>query len=182
MMTDVMLSSKNNPHLDVSVYYCPLFFTPPPNDKGDYELFEMAPTQVISGTECGISGGPCSFAMFKRVAIGGTFDRLHAGHKLMLSVAAMLASESILCGITDDESMIATKRYKELIEPFNKRVAHCLQFLCSFVPKGIAIETIKLSDPFGPTTTEPDIDAIVVSPETFSGAQISITIALLLLS
>lgn len=173
MMTDAMLSSRNNPHLDVSVYYSPLFFNLAMNGTDDYEIFEISPAQLVIGSSCGISGGPFSFAMFKRVAIGGTFDRLHAGHKLMLSVAAMLASESILCGITDDDAMIATKQYKELIESFNKRVAHCLQFLRSFAPKNLAIETIKLSDPFGPTITEPNIDAIVVSPETISGAQTS---------
>lgn len=40
------------------------------------------------------------YGQYKVVAIGGTFDHLHAGHKLMLSVTAMLASEKIICGLT----------------------------------------------------------------------------------
>lgn len=37
---------------------------------------------------------------YRSVVLGGTFDRLHNGHKLLLSKAALLASEKIVCGIT----------------------------------------------------------------------------------
>ena len=36
---------------------------------------------------------------FKHVALGGTFDRLHNGHKVLLSTAALL-SDKITCGVT----------------------------------------------------------------------------------
>ena len=42
------------------------------------------------------------------VALGGTFDHLHAGHKILLSMAAWIADEKLIVGVTgtcrsDDE-------------------------------------------------------------------------------
>lgn len=34
------------------------------------------------------------------VALGGTFDHLHAGHKILLSMAAWIASTKLIVGIT----------------------------------------------------------------------------------
>lgn len=107
------------------------------------------------------------------VALGGTFDRLHAGHKLMLSVAALVASKSVLCGVTDDAEMIATKEYRDRIESFDVRSGRVREFFESFAPQGITLELVKLSEPFGPTTSRPDIEALVISPETHGGGEAS---------
>lgn len=37
---------------------------------------------------------------YSAVVLGGTFDRLHNGHKMLLSRAVMAASERVVCGIT----------------------------------------------------------------------------------
>lgn len=37
---------------------------------------------------------------FRRVAVGGTFDRLHAGHRLLLAATALVALGDIFVGIT----------------------------------------------------------------------------------
>jgi pantetheine-phosphate adenylyltransferase len=34
------------------------------------------------------------------VALGGTFDHLHAGHKILLSMAAWIAERKIIVGVT----------------------------------------------------------------------------------
>lgn len=34
------------------------------------------------------------------VALGGTFDHLHAGHKILLSMAAWIAKEKVIVGVT----------------------------------------------------------------------------------
>ncbi|EJW71670.1 hypothetical protein WUBG_17424 [Wuchereria bancrofti] len=52
---------------------------------------------------------------YDAVVLGGTFDRLHNGHKLLLSRAVMAASERIICGITCGD-MIKSKISNDLAE------------------------------------------------------------------
>lgn len=39
---------------------------------------------------------------FDRVAVGGTFDHLHAGHKILLTMTALLANKSVVVGVTGE--------------------------------------------------------------------------------
>lgn len=38
--------------------------------------------------------------MYPVSVIGGTFDHLHAGHKILLSMAAWITSEKLIVGVT----------------------------------------------------------------------------------
>ena len=40
-------------------------------------------------------------AIEKSVVVGGTFDRLHNGHKILLSEGVMRCSEKLTVGVTD---------------------------------------------------------------------------------
>ena len=46
-----------------------------------------------------------SFGSFQAVVLGGTFDRLHMGHKVLLSMAAVLTSDYFEIGITCTASL-----------------------------------------------------------------------------
>jgi hypothetical protein len=85
-LTDVMLD-EGKPLLDVRVLLRPHFC----NIRA--ETISYVPEEVKELRDYRIG-------QFKIVAIGGTFDHLHAGHKLMLSVAAMLSSKLVVCGVT----------------------------------------------------------------------------------
>lgn len=41
------------------------------------------------------------YEIFKTVALGGTFDRLHNGHKVLLSEGALRATEKLIVGVSD---------------------------------------------------------------------------------
>jgi hypothetical protein len=56
----------------------------------------------------GGSGGLCPG--YEEVVLGGTFDRLHAGHKLLLSAAALCAQRRVLVGVTG-APMLLKKRW-----------------------------------------------------------------------
>lgn len=44
---------------------------------------------------------------FEAVAVGGTFDRLHAGHRLLLAVTALVATERVYVGVTGERLVTA---------------------------------------------------------------------------
>ncbi|KAG8847921.1 hypothetical protein FRB91_011322 [Serendipita sp. 411] len=43
------------------------------------------------------------------VALGGTFDHLHVGHKILLSMAAWITERKIIVGITDIQALVVSK-------------------------------------------------------------------------
>ena len=38
--------------------------------------------------------------IFNHVAVGGTFDHLHAGHKILLTMTAWVTKKRLVCGVT----------------------------------------------------------------------------------
>ncbi len=96
-----------------------------------------------------------------RVAVGGTFNPLHDGHRALLTRAHQLSSGGeLLIGITSNE--MAGKKYHE-VEDWEARRQEVMAFMQDTF--GIRPLTVRLDDPFGPTIYE-DFDYLVVSPET----------------
>ncbi|MFX0169147.1 MAG: phosphopantetheine adenylyltransferase [Candidatus Hodarchaeota archaeon] len=97
------------------------------------------------------------------VAIGGTFDQLHKGHKTLLRRAFELGKR-VLIGLTTQE-MIKHKPDWEKIASYEERESELKRWLDSESYKGRY--TIQpLYDPHGPAIIMPELQLIVVSEET----------------
>ncbi|KAJ1135989.1 hypothetical protein NDU88_002416 [Pleurodeles waltl] len=103
------------------------------------------------------------------VVVGGTFDRLHNAHKILLSVSCLLAECRLLIGVSDRD-LLKNKILKELIEPFDLRVEKLCQFLVDVKPS-LTYDVVPLFDPYGLSITDPDLKCIVVSEETRKGGE-----------
>uniref|UniRef100_A0A914HUG2 RanBP2-type domain-containing protein n=1 Tax=Globodera rostochiensis TaxID=31243 RepID=A0A914HUG2_GLORO len=106
---------------------------------------------------------------YEHVVLGGTFDRLHNGHKVLLSEAAMLARKQITCGVTDGK-MNESKILCELLEPVGKRCRSVVEFI-EDISDGISCNAQPIYDPFGPAIEGNHFQAIVVSEETLKGGK-----------
>eukprot|EP01100_Stratorugosa_tubuloviscum_P001938 TRINITY_DN1442_c1_g1_i1.p1 TRINITY_DN1442_c1_g1~~TRINITY_DN1442_c1_g1_i1.p1 ORF type:complete len:362 (+),score=108.61 TRINITY_DN1442_c1_g1_i1:48-1088(+) len=110
------------------------------------------------------------FEMFDNVVLGGTFDHLHAGHKVLLGCAAAITNKRIVIGITGS-IMLRNKKFAEYLQSFEIRCENVRKFINLVNPK-IAIHIEELSDPFGPSVVDPDLQALVVSKETIANGEL----------
>lgn len=94
---------------------------------------------------------------YNKVAVGGTFDKFHDGHKKLLSTAFEIA-ENVEIGVTSD----AFGGLKGDIDSCELRMKNLKSF---FKDKSNFI-IVPLDDPYGTTIYDSDFDAIVVSQET----------------
>src|SRR4030066_612180 len=104
---------------------------------------------------------------FRKVAVGGTFDELHRGHKVLL-LKSFESGARVLIGLCSDEFV------KKLGKPhktasYAERLKELETFLTNLSVFEKA-EIIPLNDPFGPTVTDRCIEALVVSEETAMNA------------
>ncbi len=94
---------------------------------------------------------------YTKVAVGGTFDKFHDGHKKLLSTAFEIG-DKIEIGVTSD----AFGGLKGDIDTCEERMSN----LKSFFSDKSDFVVIPLEDPYGTTIYDGDFEAIVVSEET----------------
>ena len=136
------------------------------------------------------------------VAVGGTFDHLHLGHKLLLTMTAAVVENDpkqpgkLTIGITGD-TLLKKKQYAEHLQDWDQRQECVRDFLLSILEpdashesmgrnskqetsarsvrdelhSGLIINYVEIFDPFGPTITDEEISALVISGETRSGGK-----------
>jgi pantetheine-phosphate adenylyltransferase len=100
---------------------------------------------------------------FKVVAVGGTFDELHKGHKALL-LKAFEVGEQVLIGLCTDE-FVAKMKKPHIVASYNERLAE----LRSFLQRHGLLERAKiipLNNAYGVTLQRGCLEALVVSRET----------------
>ncbi|MCD6372350.1 MAG: phosphopantetheine adenylyltransferase [Thermococcus sp.] len=103
---------------------------------------------------------------FRKVVVGGTFDRLHLGHKALLR-RAFEVGKYVYVGLTSDE-MIKNKPHAEKILPYELRLRDLIKF---FEVNGYSnYRVIKINNAVGFAAEMKSLEAIVVSEETYKGA------------
>eukprot|EP00178_Gracilaria_changii_P012794 TRINITY_DN3611_c0_g1_i1.p2 TRINITY_DN3611_c0_g1~~TRINITY_DN3611_c0_g1_i1.p2 ORF type:complete len:297 (-),score=31.07 TRINITY_DN3611_c0_g1_i1:1522-2412(-) len=107
---------------------------------------------------------------YRTVAVGGTFDRLHAGHRLLLTAAVWAAEETLRVGITS-QPLLQNKQHKDLIESIEFRSESAVAYSKRVKPSIPKVMVTHLTDSSGPTSYDPSIHALVVSKETAHGAR-----------
>ena len=141
----------------------------------------------------------------RSVAVGGTFDHLHLGHKLLLTATALVLdppkdfdgqSRILTIGITTT-ALLLNKAHASVLESWSVREQSVIKFLTSILDLGVTspaelksqrfdkdekngtaihytfsdllVRCVEIEDAYGPTITDKDIDALVVSAETRKG-------------
>ncbi|KAK0113601.1 hypothetical protein ONS95_013846 [Cadophora gregata] len=101
--------------------------------KGGVSMVQKIPTHAHAI--------PGSSAAHRVVAVGGTFDHLHAGHKLLLTATALLlqpdtlsspVKRRLIVGITGDE-LLKNKKFAEYLNSWTQRQEDVVQFLLSIL-------------------------------------------------
>lgn len=118
--------------------------------KGEYDLIE-------------------SDKIFRNSILGGTFDRIHIGHKLMLTESLLLTTDRLLIGLADGP-LLVKKKLADLIEDVNIREQH-LKDLVAQIRPDVELIITPIQDPYGPSIVEPDYQCLIVSEETKSGGE-----------
>jgi len=103
---------------------------------------------------------------YRKVVVGGTFDRLHLGHKALLRKAFEVGGY-VYIGLTSDE-MIRNKPYAEKILPYEHRLRDLIKFI--EVNGYTDYRIMKIHTAIGFADRIKGLEAIVVSEETYKGA------------
>lgn len=101
---------------------------------------------------------------FQVVAMGGTFDEIHAGHIALLS-KAFEQGKKVIIGISSDSFADRRKGKNKINHNYAERVANLKQTINSkFGP--VIYEITKLGDEYGPAAESAMVNALVASSET----------------
>jgi pantetheine-phosphate adenylyltransferase len=99
---------------------------------------------------------------YSKVATGGTFDGLHAGHRRLLERSFEVGDEVVI-GLTSDE--FARREGKRPKLSYRQRAAGLDAYLRLNFP-GRRYAIARLDDYFGPGVASAEVEALVASPET----------------
>ena len=149
-----LLAQRIDPKLEPKYQTIQIKSSPPPDSSSDDQQAFSFPT---------------SLKPYNDVVLGGTFDNIHDGHRLLLTQSALLARRRILVGMSNGP-LLSSKVLPELIKPIDVRVSEVEEFLRDLKP-WIKHEVVPITDVYGPTAWDEDLECVVVSPETVRGGE-----------
>ncbi len=105
---------------------------------------------------------------YDKVAVGGTFDELHRGHKALISKSFEIG-EKVVIGLSSDE-FVSKMSKAHITASYAERFKELHTYLenAGLVNRS---EIIPLKDPYGLTISGKGLNALVVSKETESIAE-----------
>jgi cytidyltransferase-like protein len=103
----------------------------------------------------------------RKVAVGGTFDELHRGHRVLL-MKAFEIGDHIVIGLCSDQFVKKLSK-PHLTASYEERLEELNRFLSNLGVSERA-EVIPLNEPYGPASTDETLEGLVVSQETESTA------------
>ncbi|MFC4246924.1 phosphopantetheine adenylyltransferase [Natribaculum luteum] len=103
------------------------------------------------------------------VALGGTFDPVHDGHRRLFERAFELGDVTV--GLTSDELAPKTRHVDRYVRSYDERKRDLESELEQYAAEhDQEFEVRTLSEPTG-IATEPQFDYLIVSPETVDGGK-----------
>ena len=111
---------------------------------------------------------PAKPRKYRKVALGGTFDQFHKGHIKLINKALEI-SDNIIIGLTTDV-MLKEEPKPHTVADYEERKKD----LTDFLRKKSALKRTKiipLTNPYVPTLSDGEIEALVVSLETAKRAE-----------
>jgi pantetheine-phosphate adenylyltransferase len=103
------------------------------------------------------------------VALGGTFDPVHDGHRKLFERAFELGDVTV--GLTADDLAPKTRHVERYVRPYRCRKRDLEAELAALAEEHDRTFTVReLETPTG-IAVEPQFDALIVSPETKAGGE-----------